>query len=59
MAYLDIHSHRLRAGAAAFAGQEAATGLWLSADKAAVIEFKACTDLPSALCGTIVWDKDA
>jgi hypothetical protein len=23
----------------AFAGQEAATGLWLSADKAAVIEF--------------------
>lgn len=45
--------------APAFAGQEAATGLWLSADKAAVIEFKACADLPSALCGTIVWDKDA
>jgi uncharacterized protein (DUF2147 family) len=63
-----MHAQRLRlwicmlaacATAPALAGQEAATGLWLSADKAAVIEFKACADLPAALCGTIVWDKDA
>lgn len=45
--------------APAHASQDAATGLWLSADKAAVIEFKTCADLPGALCGTIVWDKDA
>ncbi|HEY0061102.1 MAG TPA: DUF2147 domain-containing protein [Telluria sp.] len=43
----------------AMANQDAAAGLWLSADKAAVIEFKTCADLPGALCGTIVWDKDA
>lgn len=39
--------------------QQDAKGLWLSADKDAVIEFKNCLDAPSALCGTIVWDKDA
>jgi uncharacterized protein (DUF2147 family) len=63
-----MHAQRLRlwigmlaacAMAPALAAQEAAAGLWLSADKAAVIEFKACADLPGALCGTIVWDKDA
>jgi uncharacterized protein (DUF2147 family) len=42
-----------------WANQDAVPGLWLSADKAAIIEFKACADLPGALCGTIVWDKDA
>ena len=36
-----------------------AKGLWLSADKGAVIEFKDCVDATSALCATIVWDKDA
>lgn len=36
-----------------------AKGLWMSSDKGAIIEFKPCADLPSALCGTIVWDKDA
>ncbi|MBI3384066.1 MAG: DUF2147 domain-containing protein [Aquabacterium sp.] len=36
-----------------------AKGLWLSADKGAVIEFKDCTDPAGALCATIVWDKDA
>lgn len=36
-----------------------AKGLWLSADKAAVIEFKDCTEPAGALCATIVWDKDA
>jgi uncharacterized protein (DUF2147 family) len=45
--------------APAHAGQDDAKGLWLSADKAAVIEFKPCKDSSGALCGTIVWDKDA
>ena len=45
--------------APAHAGQDDAKGLWLSADKAAVIEFKPCADSAGALCGTIVWDKDA
>jgi uncharacterized protein (DUF2147 family) len=49
----------LATGATAHASQDSARGLWLSADKAAVIEFKACVDSPAALCGTIVWDKDA
>jgi uncharacterized protein (DUF2147 family) len=43
----------------AWAGEDPVPGLWLSADKAAVIEFKPCTDPKDALCGTIVWDKDA
>ncbi|QIL43256.1 DUF2147 domain-containing protein [Acidovorax sp. HDW3] len=37
----------------------AADGLWLSADQGAIIEFKECSDSPGALCGQIVWDKDA
>ena len=45
--------------APAWATQDTVPGLWLSADKAAVIEFKACPDPKDALCGTIVWDKDA
>lgn len=45
--------------ASAWAGQDTVPGLWLSADKAAVIEFKACAAPADALCGTIVWDKDA
>lgn len=40
-------------------GPSDAKGLWLSADKGAVIEFKDCTDPAGALCATIVWDKDA
>ncbi|HEX5310849.1 DUF2147 domain-containing protein [Aquabacterium sp.] len=36
-----------------------AKGLWLSSDKGAIIEFKDCPDTAGALCGTIVWDKDA
>lgn len=40
-------------------GPNDAKGLWLSADKGAVIEFKDCADTASALCATIVWDKDA
>lgn len=43
----------------AWANEDPVPGLWLSADKAAVIEFKPCTDPKDALCGTIVWDKDA
>ena len=40
-------------------GPNDAKGLWLSADKAAVIEFKDCSEPAGALCATIVWDKDA
>lgn len=40
-------------------GPDDAKGLWLAADKDAVLEFKPCTDTPTALCGHIVWDKDA
>ena len=45
--------------APAWAAPDSVPGLWLSADKAAVIEFKACADPKDALCGIIVWDKDA
>lgn len=41
------------------AGPDDAKGLWRSADGNAVIEFTACADESSSLCGTIVWDKDA
>jgi uncharacterized protein (DUF2147 family) len=36
-----------------------AKGLWLTAEKDAVIEFKPCVDKSASLCGHIVWDKDA
>lgn len=45
--------------AASATSADQAKGLWLSADKAAVIEFKECSDSKDALCGKIVWDKDA
>lgn len=38
---------------------EDAKGLWLTEQKDAVIEFKACPDRTGTLCGQIVWDKDA
>jgi len=41
------------------AGPDDAKGLWMTAENDAVIEFKPCADAPSALCGRIVWDKDA
>ncbi|MGJ3701224.1 DUF2147 domain-containing protein [Variovorax sp. AFSI2.2] len=41
------------------AGPDDAKGLWLAAEKDAVLEFKPCADTPTALCGHIVWDKDA
>lgn len=41
------------------ASPDDAKGLWLTAEKDAVIEFKPCADRGTALCGTIVWDKDA
>lgn len=34
-------------------------GLWMTDEKDAVIEFKGCPEQPVALCGRIVWDKDA
>ena len=40
-------------------GGDDAKGLWMTAQNDAVIEFKACADAPGALCGRIVWDKDA
>lgn len=48
----------LCAGAHAASPQDA-QGLWLSSDKAAVIRFAPCADVATALCGQIVWDKDA
>jgi uncharacterized protein (DUF2147 family) len=36
-----------------------AQGLWLTAQKDAVIEFKSCPEPATALCGTIVWDSEA
>jgi uncharacterized protein (DUF2147 family) len=48
------------AGAPAFAaGPQDIAGLWLSHDQDAVIEMKPCAEDASAMCGTIVWDKDA
>jgi uncharacterized protein (DUF2147 family) len=41
------------------AGPEEAQGLWLTAAQDAVLKFKPCADQPAALCGRIVWDKDA
>ncbi len=49
----------LFAGPAQAGTAQDAHGLWLSADKAAVIRFEPCSDAPAALCGKIVWDKDA
>ena len=46
-------------GLATAVGPDDAKGRWLSADGGAVIEFKPCEDKPAALCGRIVWDKDA
>jgi len=34
-------------------------GLWLTAEKDAVIAFAPCEDRPQALCAQVVWDKDA
>jgi uncharacterized protein (DUF2147 family) len=51
LAFVSIATHA--------AGPDDARGLWLTAEKDAVIEFKPCADRASALCGTIVWDKDA
>jgi uncharacterized protein (DUF2147 family) len=47
------------AASARAAGLDDAKGLWMTAQSDAVIEFKACADAPGALCGRIVWDKDA
>lgn len=49
----------LLAATAAAAGPNDAKGLWQTADKAGVVEFQPCDKKPSALCGRVVWDKDA
>lgn len=41
------------------ANPDEAKGLWLTADKAGVLEFKPCANKPAALCGRVVWDKEA
>jgi uncharacterized protein (DUF2147 family) len=38
---------------------EAAHGLWLAAQKDGIVEINPCADEPGALCGSVVWDKDA
>ena len=40
-------------------GADEAKGLWMAPEGDAVIQFAPCAELASALCGTIVWDKDA
>lgn len=47
------------AATAQAAGPDDAKGLWMTAERDAVIRFAPCADAPAALCGTIVWDKDA
>lgn len=47
------------AASAQTAGPDGAKGLWMTGERDAVIRFAPCTDVPTALCGTIVWDKDA
>lgn len=47
------------AGLAGASTANDAKGLWLTAEKDAVIQFQDCPDTPAALCGRIVWDKDA
>lgn len=49
----------LLAASALAASPDDAKGLWMSAENDAVIEFKPCADQPDALCGRIIWDKDA
>lgn len=44
---------------ASAASPEDAKGLWMTAEKDGVLEFQACTDNAAALCGRVVWDKDA
>jgi hypothetical protein len=47
------------AGLAQAAMPDEAKGLWMTAEKDAVIEFRNCQDRAGSLCGRIVWDKDA
>lgn len=41
------------------AGPDDAKGLWMTAERDAVIRFAPCADAAAALCGIVVWDKDA
>jgi uncharacterized protein (DUF2147 family) len=51
--FLTIFNH-------AFAGMvDDAKGLWLTAEKDAVIEFDACPERSDSLCGRIVWANNA
>jgi uncharacterized protein (DUF2147 family) len=41
------------------AGPDDAKGLWMTAEDDVVIRFAPCAEGLGALCGTVVWDKDA
>lgn len=56
---LGLAALALAAASAQAAGPDAAKGLWLSADKTAIVEFANCADDAAALCGGIVWEKEA
>lgn len=43
----------------AAAGPQEAKGLWLTSEKDAVVKVDDCAGKPGALCGTVVWVKDA
>lgn len=59
MAWLALLATASLPPAAGAAEATDATGLWLSAQKDAVLAFQPCDDRPTALCGRIVWDRDA
>ncbi|WP_066261324.1 DUF2147 domain-containing protein [Hydrogenophaga flava] len=40
-------------------GPDEAKGLWMTPEGDAVIQFAPCAEPAGALCGIIVWDKDA
>jgi len=39
--------------------RDSPNGLWMTAEKDAVIQFSACKEAPTALCGIVVWATDA
>lgn len=41
------------------ASSDDAKGLWYTAEKDAVLEFKPCAGKTDSLCGKVVWEKDA
>jgi uncharacterized protein (DUF2147 family) len=54
-----IAAASLVALSACAASPDDAKGLWQTADKNGVLEFKPCEKNAAALCGRVAWDKDA